>query len=57
MASYQFKRVGETSTSDKPTSLSISLGLHARSAKGFKTAGHPHQSFSFTATTTDAKPQ
>jgi hypothetical protein len=57
MASYQFKRVGERATTDKPTSLAISLGLHARSAKGFKTAGHPHQSFSFTATTTDARPQ
>jgi hypothetical protein len=57
MASYHFKRMAESQTADKPTSFMISLGLYARSAKGFQTVGRPQRSFTFTATITDAKPQ
>ena len=57
-ATYQFKRMaGEPQTTDKPTSLTISLGLYARPAKDFKPLAEPQRSFTFTATITDAKPQ
>jgi len=57
MASYQFKRTGEREASDKPTSLTISIGLYARPAKDFKPLQEPQRTFHFTATITDAKPQ
>ena len=58
IASYQFKRMGgEPPITDKPTSLTISLGLYARPAKDFKPLAEPQRSFTFTATITDAKPQ
>jgi hypothetical protein len=51
LASYQFRR-----TSEQPAAT-ISLGLYARPAKDFLPPSQPQRGFTFTATTTDAKPQ